>query len=415
MNAILLRFVAFTLILAVFAPRESAAVSSEWPGIVARARGQEVYWYAYGGDEKVNTYIQWVAGEVSRRYGIDLHHVKVGNIGETVAQLIAERAADRAAQRAVKRKEELVAHTRVDLMWLNGQNFAAMKETNLLFGPITHALPHFALVDTVHKPTTLVDFTVRTQGLESPWGMAQLVFFADSKNVVTPPRSLAALREWVVAHPGRFTYPAPPDFTGLTFLKQVLLDSIENRAIAYRPVREEDFQRVTAPLWRFMDSVHPYLWHKGTIFPVNYAAMRRLMKNGEIDIGFAFNPAEASHAVSQQIFPESMRSFVFDGGTIGNTHFVAIPLGSHATEGAMVVADFLLTPEAQSRKANPVFWGEPTVLDLDKLSDSERRLFADLPLGHAMPTPSELERMLPEPHPSWTTAIMQEWRRRYGG
>ena len=52
------------------------------------------------------------------------------------------------------------------------------------------------------------------------------------------------------------------------------------------------------------------------------------------------------------------------GGTIGNTHFVAIPYNSSAKEGAQVVANFLLSPEAQARKLDPTVWGDPTVLGL---------------------------------------------------
>ena len=47
----------------------------------------------------------------------------------------------------------------VDLIWINGKNFKAMKDQGLLFGPFTQLLPNTALVDTVGLPTTLVDFT----------------------------------------------------------------------------------------------------------------------------------------------------------------------------------------------------------------------------------------------------------------
>lgn len=399
MRIVFARVMALVFAAVLCAPQHATAVSPEWPAVVARARGQTVYWHAYAGDERVNRYIIWVADEVRRRYGIELRHVKVGNIKETVGKVIAAR--------------EGAVVDPVDLMWLNGQNFAALKERRLLFGPITHVLPHFALVDTVHKPTTLVDYTVPTQGMESPWGMAQLVFFADSVRVKQPPRTMAALREWAVEHPGRFTYPAPPDFTGITFLKQALLESAENRAAIYRPVREMDFARLTAPLWRYLESLHPHLWQGGNSFPATYPILRQMINNGEIDIGFSFNPAEASSAVTQKLLPATVRPFVLEGGTIGNTHFVAIPFNAAAKEGAMVVADFLLTPEAQSHKSSPDLWGEPTVLDLDKLSRAERRLFDDLPRGRAMPTAADLQRVLPEPHPSWTLRISEEWQRRY--
>ena len=35
------------------------------------------------------------------------------------------------------------------------------------------------VVDTAGKPTTRIDFAEATEGLESPWGMAQLTFFGD--------------------------------------------------------------------------------------------------------------------------------------------------------------------------------------------------------------------------------------------
>jgi putative thiamine transport system substrate-binding protein len=80
----------------------------------------------------------------------------------------------------------------------------------------------------------------------------------------------------------------------------------------------------------------------------------------------------------------------------------------------MVVANFLLSPEAQARKQDPRVWGDPTVLALSKLAPHERRLFDELPLGVASLPPEKLGPTLPEPHPSWMTAIEAMWRQRYG-
>ena len=66
-------------------------------------------------------------------------------------------------------------------------------------------------MDVAGKPAVVTDFTLPTEGFESPWAMAQLVFEYDSARVGEPPRSLAALRDWIKANPGRFTYPQPPD------------------------------------------------------------------------------------------------------------------------------------------------------------------------------------------------------------
>ena len=78
------------------------------------------------------------------------------------------------------------------------------------------------------KPTVVNDFTIPTDGLESPWGMAQLVFMYDSNTLSNPPKSAKELLEWTRKKPGRFSYPQPPNFHGTTFLKQLLVESIED-------------------------------------------------------------------------------------------------------------------------------------------------------------------------------------------
>ena len=80
----------------------------------------------------------------------------------------------------------------------------------------------------------------------------------------------------------------------------------------------------------------------------------------------------------------------------------------------MVVANFLLSPEAQARKAHPDIWGEQTVLSMDRLSDTDRALFDDLPRGVATLSEADLGKTLPEPHPSWMVRIEEAWLKRYG-
>ena len=114
--------------------------------------------------------------------------------------------------------------------------------------------------------------------------------------------------------------------------------------------------------------LNPLLWRKGKAFPQNYPAMKQLLADGELDIIFAFNPAEASGAIAAGELPDTVRSFIFPGGTLGNAHFVAIPYNAAAKAGALVLADFLLSPEAQAHKQDPKVWGDPTVLDMARLS-----------------------------------------------
>lgn len=380
-----------------------AAEPADWDGIKDAAKGQTVYFHAWGGEPRINAYIDWVAGELKQQYGVTLEHVKVDDTANVVARVLAEKTAGKTSGGAV------------DLVWINGENFAAMKREGLLQTEAwAERLPNWSLVDVEGKPTVRKDFTVATDGLESPWGMAKLVFMHDSARLAEPPASLQALADFANANPGRFTYPQPPNFHGSTFLKQALSDLIDDREKLARPVDPARFEIDTAALFAWLDVLHPNLWRGGKAFPQSVAALRQLLADGEVDIAFSFNPGDASAAITAGELPDTVRSFVFAGGTIGNSHFVAIPFNANAPAAAKVLANFLLSPKAQARKEDPAIWGDPTVLNVAALADADKARFAAIDLGKAGLSPSALGPTLPEPHPSWMEALEAAWAKRYG-
>lgn len=368
-----------------------------WDKQLENAKGQTVYFNAWGGDDRINRYLLWAAKRIKKEYGVTLKHVKIGDIAEVVGQLEAAKAVGRHA------------NGNVDLMWVNGENFAAMKRNGLILGAFANVLPNSQFVK--ESPAMAMDFSVPVNGLESPWGSAQLVFFNDAKRLPQPPKSTKALLAFVKAG-GRFAYPAPPSFHGTTIIKQFLYDLTEQRAALSQPVDPETFEVVTAPLWRFLDELHPVLWGSGKSWPSSAEQTRQMLDDGELDIALSFNPNEASAAVKSGQLAESVRTFVFDGGTIGNTHFVTIPYNAKAKAGAMVVANFLLSAEAQAHKANPAVWGDLTVLDMQKLTNTDQKQFTDIDLG-PWALPANSSKTLPEPHASWAGALEEAWLKRY--
>ncbi|WP_016855725.1 ABC transporter substrate-binding protein [Halomonas smyrnensis] len=383
---------------------------ADWPAVLEEARGQTVYWYAWAGDQRTNDYIDWVAERVDERFDIDLEHVKVGNTAEAVSRVLAEKQAgnDTAGN--------------VDLIWLNGENFAAMKESDLLFGPFARALPNFALTRPADNPEVVTDFTLPTEGYESPWGRSQITYYYDSDALRgngdahdALPQDIEGLLAWAKANPGRFTYPRIPDFTGSTFLKQALIELTDRDEALYAPVEESDFAAVTAPLWDYLDALHPHLWRGGRQFPASSPEMRRLMGDGALSLAFTFTPSEPAAAVADYELPPSTRSYVPDSGTLGNVHFVAIPYNSPHQAGAMVIADYLLSPEAQATKQDLDVWGDRTVLDVARLPAEDQARFALDAENPAMLPAGALARTLPEPHPSWMTSLQDAWQARYVG
>ena len=375
------------------------AQTSNWAALEAKAKGQTVYFNAWAGSERINAYIQWAGQQLLQRYGVKLEHVKIADAPDMIKRVRAEKAAGKLSDGSV------------DLVWINGENFLTMKREGLLFGPFAENLPYFSLVDVVGKPTTRLDFAEPTDGLEAPWGMAQLTFMADRKQLPTSPTSIQDLLALAQSKPGRITYPKPPDFTGTTFVKQVLMELNKDRSALYKPMTAQAFASLTPALWAYLDLLHPHLWRKGKQFPASPSAVRQMMSDGELLLAMSFNPNEVANEIAAKRLADTVYTYQHSAGSIGNTHFVAIPFNAKAKEGAQVAANFLLSPEAQARKADIAIWGDPTVLAMDKLSATQKVSFAGKPalgqLQHTMPT-------LAEPHGSWVDPLEKEWIRRYG-
>ncbi|MBZ6067853.1 ABC transporter substrate-binding protein [Aeromonas schubertii] len=374
------------LLLALITLPSWANPQRQWQQTLQEARGQQVYLHAWGGSPEVNRYLAWSADEIKKRFDITLIQVKVDDIAPSVASLLAQKRAGKAREGTM------------DLLWVNGENFKSMKDNALLGAPFTAELPNMALVD--EGLPVERDFTVPVEGLEAPWGMGQLNLMVDKERVPSPPTNAAALLAWAQTHPGRFTYPKPPQFHGSSFLKQMLLDLIPDPAPLYGPTGQSDAARVTAPLWAFLDALHPRLWRAGKLFPTGAAESRQLLDDGELDMALSFNLQEAAYGVLSGNLPEGVEAVVMQKGALTNAHFLAIPFNARSRAGAKVVVNFLLSPEAQARKADPAIWGDPGVLRPEAL-----------PKGTL---PALRFAAQAEPHPSWQLYLEREWARRYG-
>lgn len=383
------RFCAFLTGLLLATPVFAA---QSWQSIQQQASGQTVWFNAWGGDEAVNRYLDWVSGEVKTHYAINLKIVHLADAADAVKRIQTEQAAGRSRNGSV------------DLLWVNGENFRTLKEANLLLTGWAQTLPNWRYVDT-RKPVT-EDFALPTEGAESPWGGAQLTFIARKSSMPTPPADPRALLVYAQQHPGKVSYPRPPDFTGTAFLEQLLL-ALTTHPEALKKAPDNTFAQVTAPLWRYLDTLHPLLWREGNDFPPSPARMDTLLASGSLNLSLTFNPAHAQQKVASGELPADSFSFGFSRGMIGNVHFVAIPANASASAGAKVVANFLLSPQAQIRKADPTVWGDPSVLDGEKLPATAAKQLRAF-------TPSDTPDVLPEPHAAWVNALEQEWLRRYG-
>ena len=380
-------------------PAGSTAVESRpWTQIAAKAEGQTVDLWMYGGDRQGNAYVDDVLTPAAAELGVTLRRVPVADTNDAMARILAERQAgsDDGA---------------VDLVWVNGDNFATGKQADAWRCGWSSQLPNQAFV-AQSDPLVTRDFGTDVDGCEAPWHKAQFTLVYDSARVAEPPTSVAGVLDWARAHPGRFTYPAPPDFTGSAFLRQVLYSTSGGYAQVPAQYDRAAYDRLTPALWGALEDVAPSLWRQGRTYPRDSAALDRLYADGEVDLTMTYGPATLTKLVADGRFPATTRVLALDEGTIGNASFLAIPASSGDPEGAMVVANLALSPEQQAAKADPGTWGQFTVLDTGLLDQADRRRFDQLPASPVVPPYEVLSRHAnPELSSAWVPELDEGWRR----
>ena len=381
----------------------SSDSSSTWEDTLSKSSGQTIFFHAWGGDRNINSYIRWATDEVKKRHNINVKHVKVSDTSNVVARILSEKNAKKDSNGAV------------DLVWINGENFSMMKKNKLLLRENwIFKIPNSEYLDFKNNPSLLNDFGINTEGREMPWGLSQLTFYYDSKFLKTPPRSSMKLKQYILNNKGRFTFPQPPDFVGTSFLKQILTEVISDKNLLKSEYNPKTHEKELQPLWMWLDEVTPNLWRKGKNYPSNYLALTELVAEREIDIGMAFNISHASNAISEGRLPKTVRSYIHEKGSLANVHFLTIPYNSSKKGAAKIFVNFLISPYAQLRKQNNKYWGDPSVLSMDKLNMDWKKKFNETSKGVATLSNEELKMKFQEPHPSWVKALEKGWIKRYG-
>lgn len=345
--------------------------------LAATARGTTVTFYGWGGSEVTNAWIDGpLAQAMKEKYEITLKRVGM-NIDEILSALLNE-------------KQLGVKAGNIDVVWINGENFFTAKENGLLSGPFAEELPNFRRYIDAQSPDVKYDFGALTEGYEVPYGKAQFVMVYNKKVIKTPPATTQALLDWAKENPGQFTYPAPPDFTGSAFVRNVISEIVgADRFLTMEP-DYETVKAAIAPAMEYLKTLKPYLWNKGTTYPAGLPLLDNMYGDGEVAMTMDYNPNSASARIGTGEFPADTGTFIFEKGTIGNTHFVAIPFNSPNQAAAKLLINEILSVEAQATKYDPAGWGDLPVLENDRLTAEEKAVFAAIPLGEATLPQDEL-------------------------
>lgn len=384
---------------------DSELAGMNWDEIVAAADGGTVNWFMWGGSDVINDYVSnTVADGLMEEFNITINRVGINDTVDAVNQVLSETEAGE------------LTNGSVDMIWINGENFRTMKQGGLLFCEYWDVLPSVGNLDRA-DPTLLFDFGTEINDCEVPWSRAQVAMIYNSETVADPPQDIDAILAYACDNPGSFTYPAPPDFTGSVFVRHVFYNEADKLfpddggyEVLLGDFDKAVYDQVAEATWATLNEVESCLWRGGDTYPTDKPALDQLFANSEIALNVTYQPPSVGVSVDDGLFPESTRSYGLTSGTISNVNFTAIPFNSPNKAAALVLSNYLLSPEVQLEKADPEVWGPPTVLDVTKLSSEVQAGFDAIP-GHpsVIPFAELVPFALPELQGDWVTEIEADW------
>ncbi|SHJ95983.1 putative thiamine transport system substrate-binding protein [Aureimonas altamirensis DSM 21988] len=368
------------LTFAMAAPAAALPDLKDWPAIATAAQGGTVRLGVAGGSAGQQRFLDWAGGELERLYDIRLEIVDFPS-----QQTLLE---------ALGAGEE----SRIDMAALGSRAVAEGRRTDLLPERYAYRLPNWHFVDRAGTPSVIFAAGLPTHYSAVPWGKRSVTLYGNGAATASRPDSPAALLTYARANPGRFAFPDPATAAGSAFLEEVLRNLAEDPSVLDRPIAGADAEATAAPFFAWLDDIRPLLWQEGRSFPRSEAEARDLLARGEVDMIADFNPMAGAAGRAGDDWPEGVEGFGFANGAVTDTHFLAVAPQATAPEAALVTADFMLSPAAQIRKADPAMWGDVTILDPARLPQQEAQDLRAL-MRAGLPRTSGVS--IPRPHYSW--------------
>ncbi|MBD1997002.1 ABC transporter substrate-binding protein [Leptolyngbya sp. FACHB-541] len=372
-------------------------IAASWDEVVAAAEGSTVNWAMWGGSDKTNAYAdQWVADRLQSQYNVTLNRVPLNDTVEAVNKVLGEVQAGQTSGGSI------------DLIWINGENFRTMKQGDLLFGPFRDKLPSNQYYD-ADDPAVNSDFGLPIEGYSAPYTGSYYVMAADSARVQQFPTTFEELLEWAKANPGRFAYVAPPQFDGSRFL----LTALYGVTGGYEQYAGAEFDEAlwnekSPQVFGYLQELEPYLWRSGETYPPTQNRLQELFANGEIWMMPVFI-SEVAEGIASGRLPDTTRAFTMPGISLNDPSFTAIPINAANPAGAMILADILSSPEGQLQKFKPDVWGDPPLLNPQKIPAELQSEFTKVEGEYGIPLDELTSTTVPVVNAEYTTRLEQTW------
>lgn len=183
-----------------------------------------------------------------------------------------------------------------------------------------------------------------------PYRGSQVLIAYDSAKVATAPKTFADIVAFAKANPGRFTYGRPDKGgSGSNFVIRAIHEGNGRDPGAFT---KDNFEPALAETmlqkgWDILKDLHPFTFGEGT-YPAGNTPALQLLAQGAVDMIPAWSD-QALQAIGQGVLPETVKVVQLqDLALCGGFAYSAIPTNATDLQGALLLANFMLTPEMQT-------------------------------------------------------------------
>ena len=215
-----------------------------------------------------------------------------------------------------------------------------------LFLPITK--------DNVPNIATVIDATKRLPD-EIPYRGSQVLLAYNSDNVKESevPKTYADLIQWIKDHPGQFVYNRPDKGGSGNAMVTRAIFEVTGKDPSLFKAGESDKTLIDRfpKAWDLLSSIHHDIYEDGS-YPAGNTPVLELLANGSVSMITAWSD-QALAAIAQGTLPDTTKlAQLTDLPFTGGYAFAAIPANSTNKEGALALANYLLTPDIQQHVVN---------------------------------------------------------------
>lgn len=196
-----------------------------------------------------------------------------------------------------------------------------------------------------------------------PYRASAVLLAYNSTKIPNPPKTLDALLAWIKANPGKFTYNVPSGGgSGFAFVQTVVDKYLTNadRKALVQGANKGLQSKWTAGL-NMLRSLNKYTYGQNGTYPANNSEVLKDLASGLVDMGTVWSDMFAS-AQKDGTMPANIKvTQIANPPFTGGAAYLGIPRTSRNYAAARVLANWVLTPEAQNLIVAGTLNGMPVI------------------------------------------------------